>query len=342
MNNSTPAPYALILVDLAASMGVDRAAVLEGSSLIDSGAAGLGARVADSDFRAIAANALALTGDEALGLRLGQRLNLSAHAVLGQAFLACRDLGEVIELLERYYHVLSTDLDLAFARGPALVRITARATDDLALPLRFGLECIAAAMSNTLSGLLGSQAPSLRYEFPYPTPDYAATYQEILGDDVHFDCAVAAWSFPSAYLRAPLPSSNPTLRELYEAECARLLADLKESADLAAQTKRLLRKLEGQYPQMPQVARMLNVSARTYRRRLAEEGTSFQNLLDAVRAEHATRLLRETRLPIASIAYRLGFNDPSNFRRALRRWTGQAPRAIREGIAPEGPEGIDP
>jgi AraC-like DNA-binding protein len=75
---------------------------------------------------------------------------------------------------------------------------------------------------------------------------------------------------------------------------------------------------------MPQIAAMLNVSARTYRRRLAEEGTSFQALLDEVRAEHATRHLREGRLPIASIAYQLGFNDPSNFRRAYRRWTGHA------------------
>ena len=47
------------------------------------------------------------------------------------------------------------------------------------------------------------------------------------------------------------------------------------------------------------------------------------------RAEHATRYLRETRMPIASIAYRLGFNDPSNFRRAYRRWTGQAPGDVR-------------
>lgn len=337
MNSSTPAPYALILIDLAVSMGVDRDELLRGSSLTEAGAAGLGARVADVDFRTVVDNALALTGDEALGLRLGQRLNLSAHAVLGQAFLTCRDLGEVIELLERYYTVLATDLDFSFERGPALVRITA-SSNDTGLPLRFGVECIAAAMSNTLSGLLGAQAPQLRYEFPYAAPTYADTYREILGDDVHFDCPLAAWSFPSGYLGVPLPSSNPALRELYEAECARLLADLKESADLAAQTKRLLRKLEGQYPQMPQVARMLNVSARTYRRRLAEEGTSFQLILDSVRAEHATRLLRETRLPIASIAYRLGFNDPSNFRRALRRWTGQSPKAIRQGRESRDPE----
>jgi len=333
VNSSTPAPYALILIDLAIERGVHREELLAGTSLAERDATLLGARVANEDFRTLVDNALRLTGDPALGLCLGERLNLSAHAVLGQAFLTCRNLGEVVELLERYYHVLATDLELTFDRGPALVRITV-ATPEPGIPLQFGIECLAAALQNTLVGLLGAGAPALRFDFPYPPPRHASAYSAVLGDDVHFDSISAAWSFPATALAVPLPSSNPALRDLYEAECARLLADLTESADLAAQTRRLLRKLEGQYPQMPQMARMLRVSARTYRRRLAEEGTSFQSLLNEVRAEHATRLLNETRLPITSIAYRLGFNDPSNFRRALRRWTGQSPRALRNGGHP--------
>jgi AraC-like DNA-binding protein len=76
---------------------------------------------------------------------------------------------------------------------------------------------------------------------------------------------------------------------------------------------------------------MLNLSARTYRRRLDEEQQSFQKLLDRVRAEHATRYLRNTRLPLSSIAYRVGFSDPSNFRRAYQKWTGKSPGEIRGG-----------
>ena len=100
---------------------------------------------------------------------------------------------------------------------------------------------------------------------------------------------------------------------------------------MAEQTLRLLRKLEGQYPQMPQLAQMLNLSPRTYRRRLDEENQSFQELLDKVRAEHATRYLQNTRLPLTSIAYMIGFNDASNFRRAYLKWTGHTPKEIRNG-----------
>ena len=130
-------------------------------------------------------------------------------------------------------------------------------------------------------------------------------------------------------LDATLPSSNPALLALYEQECQRLLADLEEDDSLTEQTLQLLRKLEGHYPQMPQIADMLNISPRTYRRRLAQEQVSFQQLLDQVRTEHATHYLTTTRLPLASIAFMVGFNDVSNFRRAYSKWTGKAPRDVR-------------
>ncbi|WP_439105466.1 AraC family transcriptional regulator [Congregibacter sp.] len=332
MTSSTPAPYVLILIDLAMEAGVSRDALLRGSSLETIDLSAIGARVSDDDFRILVENTLQLTQDTTLGLRLGRRLNLSAHAVLGQAFMTCRNLAEVIQLFERYYHLLAPELVLEFHYGAARTVISSPSTEDY-LPLTFGLECIAAAMRNTLNGLLGGSHFPLRFEFPYGEPDYVSEYREILGEDLHFDCDRAAWSFPTELLHVPLPSSNPALRQLYEAECARLLADLSDNASIGDQTRNLLRKLEGQYPKMPQVATMLNMSPRTYRRRLTEEGIGFQDLLDNVRAEHATRHLKENRLPIASIAYQLGFNDPSNFRRAYRRWTGTTPGDVRKNVS---------
>ena len=77
---------------------------------------------------------------------------------------------------------------------------------------------------------------------------------------------------------------------------------------------------------------MLNFSSRTYRRRLEQEAESYQSLLDKVRAEHATRYLQNTRLPLSTIAYMIGFNDSSNFRRAYFKWTGRSPRDVRHGV----------
>lgn len=327
MSSTTPAQYALILIDLASEFDVQRDELIAGSQLAGE-TQQIGARVADADFGILAENGLKLTGEPALGLLCGKRLNLGAHALLGQAFLTCGNLAQVMQLFERYYRVLAQDLHLEFTRDEEWVRIESSHLHPF-LPLHFGPECIAAAMRNTLSGLLGDPQFPIRFEFPYPRPAHVDQYERILGSDVHFDCPATRWSFPASMLDRALPSSNPVLRQLYEAECARLLSDLEEIKDVATQTRGLLQKLEGQYPTMPQMAAMLNLSARTYRRRLAENGTRFQALLDQVRAEHATRHLREGHMPVASIAYQLGFNDPANFRRAYRRWTGQTPGSAR-------------
>ena len=325
---STPAQYVLILIDMVEERGCDRRQLLAGTSLADSGIDGIGARVGDSDFSRLVHNALELTGEPDLGLQLGLRLNLSAHAVLGQAFLTCRNLAQVMELFLRYYHLLAPGLQLEFEEIDQRCILTI-VSDGAVSPVEFGYELLYAAILNTLRGLLDQPRLQLRIEFPYQRPAHAALYHQVFGPDLRFNCPRGRFSFPRELMDSLLPSSNPALRSLYEAECARLLADLEEADSVAEQTLRLLRKLEGQYPQMPQIANMLNFSPRTYRRRLEEEGESFQALLDKVRAEHATRYLQNTRLPLSSIAYMVGFNDASNFRRAYLKWTGRSPREVR-------------
>lgn len=325
---STPAQYVLILIDLICSRGHSRAQLLQGTTLAHTGVEGIGARVPQSDFTQLVRNALRLSGDPALGLALGERLNLSAHAVLGQAFMTCRDLGQVLELFMQYYHLLAPELDLHLAVDAQRCTVTLLSEPDADLR-EFTAEMMAASFLNTLRGLLGEEALALELDFPYPEPDHAAAYRQRFGAGIRFGSSHARIHLARALLQRPLPLSNPALRELYSGECARLLADLEGSQSVAEQTLRLLRKLEGQYPQLPQLARMLNLSPRTLRRRLAAEGFSFRDLLDQVRAEHATRYLQQTRLPLTSIAYLTGFTDASNFRRAYTRWRGQPPLEVR-------------
>ncbi|MFT7287884.1 MAG: hypothetical protein ACI87W_001999 [Halieaceae bacterium] len=233
MLSSTPAQYALILLNLAGEHGVSSEQLLAGSTLAMEGLTGMGARVSDADFGVLVRNAQRLINDPALGLRLGQRLNLSAHAVLGQAFMTCANLAEVMQLFQRYYHLLAPDLVLSFTHDNGHMTLESVNTE-ADLPETFALEMITAAMRNTLAGLLGRQDLPLRFEFPYAAPAHLASYHEVPGDDLAFGTAAARWSFPLGLLQAPLPSSNPALRELYESECVRLLADLEDSADLSA------------------------------------------------------------------------------------------------------------
>ncbi|MEH6549419.1 MAG: AraC family transcriptional regulator [Pseudomonadales bacterium] len=325
---STPAQYVILLIDLVESLGGKRNMLLQGTTLSQTGIGGIGARVSFEDFTCLVHNALDITGDSGLGLKLGQRLNLSAHAVVGQAFLNCKNLQQVIELFQRFYHLLAPGLTLSIETGPQRSLMTISSPPE-GLHQHFIYELLYGAILNTIRTLLNKPNLTLQMAFPYPEPLHSADYRELLGPDLLFDAMEGSISLDTNLLEEPLPSSNQALLALYEQECARLLADLEEDSSIGERTLNLLRKLEGHYPSMPQAAQMLNLGSRTYRRRLEQENESYQTILDKVRAEHATHYLCNTQLPLTTIAYQLGFNDSSNFRRAYIKWTGLSPLEAR-------------
>ena len=94
---------------------------------------------------------------------------------------------------------------------------------------------------------------------------------------------------------------------------------------------------DGRYPEVGEVASMLHVSERTLKRRLQDEGTSFQALLDQVRQRDAQQLLANPALAIKQVAEAVGYSDPANFARAFAKWTGMSPRDWRAGRSQSGP-----
>jgi len=77
------------------------------------------------------------------------------------------------------------------------------------------------------------------------------------------------------------------------------------------------------------IAEMTETSPRTLQRHLAQLGLSYSDLVDQVRFEKASKLLRESDLKAVAIAFETGYADPSHFSRAFRRMTGITPREYR-------------
>jgi AraC-like DNA-binding protein len=71
------------------------------------------------------------------------------------------------------------------------------------------------------------------------------------------------------------------------------------------------------------------MSERTLARRLAEEGVTFVEVLQQLKATLARHYLEEKAMPISKIAWLLGFEEPSSFSHAFKRWTGKSPRELR-------------
>ncbi|MFS8070938.1 MAG: helix-turn-helix domain-containing protein, partial [Byssovorax sp.] len=162
-----------------------------------------------------------------------------------------------------------------------------------------------------------------------PAPRDTRAIEAFFKAPVRFASAESQLILEAATLATPLLKADPDLAAFFALRADDLLE--RHSAEGLAQRLRAL--LEGELgrvlPTLETAATRLGVSARTLRRRLQEEGTTFQDTLDETRCELAKRHLGEDKLALGEVAFLLGFSEPSAFHRAFKRWTGQTPLSYR-------------
>jgi AraC-like DNA-binding protein len=137
--------------------------------------------------------------------------------------------------------------------------------------------------------------------------------------------------FPAAALELPLPNPNPRLAAALSEHADRLLGELVTTEQV---TRRVRQEIAVQLPagvaSIDDVADKLKMSARTLRRRLLDEGTTFSDQLDHVRRELALESVERGERSLTEITFLLGFANLAAFNRAFRRWTGRSPTEHRE------------
>ncbi|HEX7928220.1 MAG TPA: helix-turn-helix transcriptional regulator, partial [bacterium] len=137
----------------------------------------------------------------------------------------------------------------------------------------------------------------------------------------------------------PMPLALPWLRDQLRPQLDAFLQSLdEESLSTMAVGEALQRALAGGLAtDLESVAAVLGWNPRTLRARLASEGTSFSDILDARRKEYALRQMTYPGVKLASVAMELGFSDQASFTRAFRRWTGSTPSGWMETHGGPGP-----
>jgi AraC-like DNA-binding protein len=128
-------------------------------------------------------------------------------------------------------------------------------------------------------------------------------------------------------MERPLASSDPIARRYFEAYAQRLLEALEAAPPPLVATIRVAIAVElaTSGGELARVAKRVAMSTRTLQRRLEEAGTSYQDIVDGVRAGMARALLREKSRSIVDVAFELGYADLKSFYRAFRRWTDTTP-----------------
>lgn len=330
---SVTAAYPRRLLSLLAAQGHDMSASLQALGLSMADLDGADARVSLLQYAAIAQAAMDKTGDEGLGCALALNTPPTAHGPLGYAMMTADTLGDALAMGLRYMPLLQGKAVLAYqadARHAILCPLFNPAMTP-PLPLRrFFTEAFMVGVARSAAWLAGQE----RIEegelwFDYPEPPYHARYAAQL-PPVRHDMATTQWRVPLSVLQRRLPLADPASCERALAQCDRELAWLVEGAvNLGARVRELLQGGPGHYPSVDEVAARLKLSSRTFKRRLAQQGTSFSVLLEEARQFDAIALLRKPQLSLERVATELGYTDPANFTRAFKRWTGQTPSAFR-------------
>lgn len=182
--------------------------------------------------------------------------------------------------------------------------------------------------------LIGRRIRLHLVELPYPQPANAEEYDLIFGSPLRFGAARPAMEFDTALLALPIVRDERELADYLKHSPADLLGRRDYGTTLGDQVRRILeRGLRGDWPSSDDVAQRLSISPQHVRRRLREEGTSLGAIKEDLLRDAAIAGLARGQA-VHELSARLGFSEPSAFRRAFRRWTGSTPTAYQSARPP--------
>ncbi len=280
-------------------------------------------------FKRLVSDAIDATGEPAFGLLVGERLRIGSHGILGYAITNSVTPRQALELIERFVQVrtslVSAKLEVA-GEHVRLVFVERHPLDGIRQPV---MEAIVLTIKNLLDYITRGASSASFVALPFDVPDYANLARDLFGCDVRYGLNWTGLDFRATDLDRALDSSNA--RALTEAVhiCQTELANLARQHTLPSRVRRLMLEKVGAFPSQQQTAQLLNMTPRTLHRRLADDGTSYREILEGVRHTLARESVRSSKLSLQEIAFLLGYDSLGNFRRAFIRWEGRSPSEFR-------------
>ncbi|MDE3739751.1 AraC family transcriptional regulator [Pseudomonas resinovorans] len=319
-----------LTVALLQEEGIDACDVLAGSGISEQDLVELQKLVNPEQEQQVYANAVRLAPRVALGLTLGLRTRISAYGLLGYAMLSAPTFGEALRVGLNYPVLLGTYFRLALEQDGDTVWLTAAGYGEEESLRAFNTELCLGSLKVIFADLLGQPLPLRSVQLDYPSSSgMVRPYAKGFGCPVTFGAAHSAIGFDAAWLARRLPLADPvTHKEMLE-QCRRQNVEFAARRAWLERVRGLLAARLQDPPGLEELARQMNCSSRSLRRHLAQQQTSYQQLLDELRFTRAKEMLQKGDIPIYRIAEELGFSETASLRHAFQRWSGQPPSHFR-------------
>jgi len=285
------------------------------------------ARITAAQRAAVWAEALRLTGDRLLPLRVAAAAPVGAFGLGEHVCRAAPTLGEALRQWVRYLNLLDDTVEVGLEveedRALLLLERESEAPAPAAHELRWAI------IARYARELATAPFRPLAVELAHPAPEDAAPFQAWFEAPVAFGAEATRLVLPREALAARLPPADPAPLAILARAADELAGQTAGDRPMTQQVKRALAgALRSDDAQVESVAKQLGLAVRSLQRRLKDEGTSFQAAREEVRRVLAERYLGDG-LAIPEIAFLLGFAEPGAFLRAFKRWTGASPAERR-------------
>jgi len=322
-------------------IGIDREALLracdiEASSLEDSEA-----RIPQSAYECAFKQAERLSGDAAIGLHAGEQVHPRAVNLFGYLMLSSATLLDGIRRVVRFQCLLTDTpwVQLDDSSEEIRVIVDSKALDPAICEIH--AEYMLAIILAVTSWVSESDIRPLEIRYKHGPHTDVAEYERVMKSTVRFRSDANEILFNPDMLALPSVHHDRVMEQLH-VDFAEWLLATKQDRSVSGEVRRVLsQRLEEGVAELESVARYLGMSARSLQRRLAEESTSFRNVLDRLRRDLAREHLEHLGTPVAEVAYLTGFSEVSAFTRAARRWFGRTPGRMRRQVPSKSAQAPD-
>jgi AraC-like DNA-binding protein len=278
------------------------------------------------------------TGDCDLGLHVAQTVRPDSFGLLSYLGTASATWGEGLARVLRYFRLLSDGSCYHLEVEGGVATVTATQDTPIDAPVRHRVEFTVAVLHCYARSVLEGDWALLDVCFEHAAPIDASEHRRVFGQVPRFDAPHSGLAFADDLLGRPLHTRNPALVGLLDHLAVRMLAELPRDTTITGALRELCIRHGFEHElTLEAAARRLHLSPRTLQRRLREEGTSHHEVVDDARRRVASRMLAQSGLGIAEIAFALGFAEPGGLHRAFKRWTGMTPAEFRRAARAAAP-----
>jgi AraC-like DNA-binding protein len=283
---------------------------------------------AQGEFLEYAALAL---NDPVFGLHLAEQSNPREVGLLFYAMSAAENVGDALALLMHYCRIVNESVRLKLAPQPDGMLVEASFSGIARHRIRQNAEFEFAVMLKAIREMAGLNVSPTRVACAHARTTDVREFERFFGCPVEFAAPSDQIAFANEVLALPLVTEDPHLLETLRPFCeeAARARNTAGGTMRAAVENEIQRLLPHGRARAEIVAKALAVSSRTLARRLAEEGTNFAEVVDGLRRSLAAQYLHESGFTLAQIGWLLGYEGPTSFHHAFKRWTGHSPSHAR-------------